>query len=118
MKNSLQQAELVIFYSGLPSEVFPKIKKYVVGMLTVFARTDVCEERFSLLNLKKRFFYVNRSKFISVSKDIYNKLGAKYISLRWYYSAKIKRSRIFGSSLLKVRNSALLANLSSETVVK
>jgi hypothetical protein len=37
LKNVIEPSDLRIFYCGLPSEIFPKIRKFTAVMMTVFA---------------------------------------------------------------------------------
>jgi hypothetical protein len=43
LKNAFEPSDLRILYSGVTSEVFPKIRKFSAGMRTVFASTYMCE---------------------------------------------------------------------------
>jgi hypothetical protein len=61
LKNAFDPSDLRIFYSGFPSEIFPKIRKFTADMMTAFARTYIYEQMFSFFNFMKQvLFQVNR----------------------------------------------------------
>jgi hypothetical protein len=56
-----------VFYCALPSEIFPKIRKYAAGMMSVFASTYICEQMLSfLLLIEQVLFQVNKQMSISI----------------------------------------------------
>lgn len=48
-----REGKLVEFYSCLPDDEYPKLRKYAFGMASVFSTTYVCEETFSKINFVK-----------------------------------------------------------------
>jgi hypothetical protein len=52
LRNAFEPSDLRILYSGLPSEVFPKIRKFKLGMMTVLPR-----KLSLLLNFRKNVLF-------------------------------------------------------------
>jgi hypothetical protein len=61
LKNAFKPSDLRIFYSGLPSEIFPKIRQFVAAStMTVLASTHICKQTF--------FFFLIFGKTSSVPR--------------------------------------------------
>jgi hypothetical protein len=62
LKNAFKPSDMRTFYSRLPSEVFPKLRKFKVGMMTVSSSTYLyLQANILFLNSRKTsLFHVNR----------------------------------------------------------
>jgi Spin-doc zinc-finger/Domain of unknown function (DUF4371) len=53
LKDAFKVVELKEFYAGLSASLFPALKKFSAGMITIFASTYICEQTFSRMNYIK-----------------------------------------------------------------
>ncbi|XDV42032.1 hypothetical protein PO909_010784 [Leuciscus waleckii] len=53
LKDAFQPNSLIEFYTALPNETYPNIKRNAMKMSTLFGRTYICEQTFSHMKLMK-----------------------------------------------------------------
>jgi hypothetical protein len=87
LKNAFEPTDPRRFYSGLPSAVFPKIRKLAAGMMTLCKH--ICEQTFFFSNFRKNRFCSELTDEYLHKQKCHNEHKAEYIqTFGRHYSEK------------------------------